>query len=203
MPGSIKLWSFADVDRSGKVRWAARELGYEIEEIRVPPGEHTTDPYRQINPYEQIPTAELDGKTLIESTAICLSLATRHPQVGLIPADPSCLDTFWQSIGLSTGTLETPVVQYYLSKAGFMDEVWTGLLEAPLRKRINVFARELPENGYICGDFTLADIFAAYVLRLSVQSELLPFEGKIETYMRGLMARPAAQAARIFDSLDV
>jgi glutathione S-transferase len=203
MHKSIKLWSFADVDRSGKVRWTARELGYEIEEIRVGLGEHTSDPYRQLNPYEQIPTAELDGKILLESTAICLSLASRHPQAGLIPADRSRLDIFWQSISLSTSTLEMPVVQYYLSKSGFMDEVWTGLLEAPLRKRVNVFARELPDNGYICGDFTLADVCAAYVLRLGVQSELLPFEGKLETYMRSLMARPAAQAARIFDSLDV
>ena len=31
----IKIWSFADVDRGGKVRWTANELGYEIEEERV------------------------------------------------------------------------------------------------------------------------------------------------------------------------
>ena len=58
MHKSIKLWSFADVDRSGKVRWTAREPGYEIEEIKVGLGEHTSDPYRQLNPYEQIPTAD-------------------------------------------------------------------------------------------------------------------------------------------------
>ena len=31
---------------------------------------------------------------------------------------------------------------------------------------------------------------------------LLPFEGKLEKYLRALMARPAAQAARFFDSLE-
>jgi len=34
MKKHIKLWSFADVDRSGKVRWTARESGYEIEEMK-------------------------------------------------------------------------------------------------------------------------------------------------------------------------
>jgi glutathione S-transferase len=203
MKKHIKLWSFADVDRSGKVRWTARELGYEIEEVKVRLGEQTADPYRQMNPYEQIPTAELEGEILIESTAICLSLAERHPETGLIPMDQCVRDRFWQSINLSASTLEIPVVQYYLSKAGFMDSTWTGLLAAPLGKRIAVFADDLPNTGYICGDFTLADICAAYVLRLAVQADLLPFEGKLETYMRSLMARPAAQAARIFDSLEV
>ncbi|MBT8047140.1 MAG: glutathione S-transferase family protein [Xanthomonadales bacterium] len=203
MTGKIKLWSFADVDRSGKVRWTACELGYEIEEVKVNLGEHASDPYRQMNPYEQIPTAELDGKILIESTAICLSLAERHPEAALIPSDQAVRDHFWQSINLSASSLEIPAVQYYLSRAGFMDETWTGLLEGPLGKRINVFASDLPDTGYICGDFTLADICAAYVLRLGVQAKLLPFEGKLETYMRRLMARPASRAARIFDSLEV
>ena len=59
MSKHIRIWSFADVDRSGKVRWAAQELGYEIEEVRVKPGEHAKEPYRKLNPYEQIPAAEL------------------------------------------------------------------------------------------------------------------------------------------------
>lgn len=203
MTRQIKLWSFADVDRSGKVRWTANELGYEIEEVKVRPGEHSADPYRQLNPYEQIPTAELDGEIMIESTAICLSLAERHPEARLIPADRSSRDVFWQSLSLSASTLESPAVQYYLSKTGFMDGTWIGLLEAPLRKRISVFAGSLPESGYICGNFTLADVCASYVLRLGVQAELISFEGTLKTYMSRLMSRPAAQAARFFDSLEV
>jgi len=198
----IKLWSFADVDRSGKVRWTANELGYDIEEVRVKPGEHTADPYRQLNPYEQVPTGELDGKILIESTAICLALAERHPQSRLIPEDRDTRDLFWQSVELSTTTLEAPVVFCYLAKLDIVDAAWRDMWAPHIDKRLNVFAASMPGDGYICGAFSLADICAAYVLRIAVQAELLTLEGKLERYLRRLMARPAAKAARFFDTLE-
>jgi len=201
MSKHIKIWSFADVDRSGKVRWTAEELGYEIEEIRIKPGEQATDPYRQLNPYEQIPVAELDGKTLMESTAICILLAERNPEAALIPSGQENRDLFWQSMSLCSSTLEMPAVMYFLSESGFQDPAWKKLFSDSISKRLAVFSESLPGEGYICGEFSLADICAAYVLRIGVQAELLPFEGKLEHYLRRLMARPAAQAARIFSSL--
>jgi glutathione S-transferase len=195
----IKIWSFADVDRSGKVRWTANELGYNIEEVRVGLGEHRADPYRALNPYGQIPTAQLDGQTLIESTAICLALAERHPEACLVPQERLSRDRFWQSVNLSVSTLETPVVLYYLSQHGIVDAAWASLCSSAISTRLPVFAASMPQEGYICGEFSLADICAAYVLRIGVQAELLPLEGKLESYLRRLMARPAAQAARFFD----
>jgi len=203
MNRQIKIWSFSDRDRSGKVRWTANELGYEVEEVRVKLGEHAMDPYRQLNPYEQIPAAELDGKILIESTAICLSLAERHPQAAMIPPEREGRDLFWQSLNLSSSTLEMPVILYYLSKRGVTDAAWAELWAGALGKRLTVFAESLPQQAFICDDFSLADIFAAYVLRVGVQAGLLPFEGRLERYLRRLMARPAARAARFFDSLEV
>jgi glutathione S-transferase len=203
MSKHIKIWSFADVDRSGKVRWAANELGYEIEEERIKPGDHKADTYRQMNPYEQIPTAEVDGKILVESTAICVMLAERHPDSGLIPQDRETRELFWQSMSTSSSTLEMPVVLYYLSKAGFIDEAWQELWVDSLRRRLAVFASSMPDTGYICDEFTLADICAAYSLRIGIQAGLLPQEGRLENYMRRLMERPAARAARFFDSLEL
>lgn len=201
MSRQIKIWSFADVDRSGKVRWTAEELGYEIEEVRVKPGEQGGESYRQLNPYRQIPTAELDGQTLIESTAICLALAERHPEAGLIPEDRASREGFWQSVSLAVSTLETPVVMYYLSKNGIVDAAWASLWAKPLEARLPVFSASMPAEGYICGDFSLADICAAYVLRIGVQAGLLPMEGHLAGYLRRLMARPAAQAARFFHGI--
>lgn len=203
MSKHIKLWSFADVDRSGKVRWTANELGYEIEEERIRPGNHKTDAYRQMNPYEQIPTAEVDGKLLVESTAICVMLAERHPEAGLIPQDRDARELFWQSMSTSSSTLEMPVVLYYLSKSGFIDAAWQGLWADSLQRRLAVFGGSMPETGYICDEFTLADICAAYSLRIGIQAGLLPLEGRLENFMRRLMERPAAQASRFFDSLEL
>ncbi len=201
MSRRLKLWSFADMDRSGKVRWTAEELGYEIEEVRVKMGDQAGDSYRQLNPYGQIPAVELDGETLVESNAICLALAERHPESGLIPQDRTSRERFWQSVSLATSSLELPVVMYYLAKIGFVDSAWAPLLTGSLKAKLPVFSASMPADGYICGDFTLADIFAAYVLRIGVQAELLPLEGSLADYLHRLMARPAAKAARFFEGV--
>jgi glutathione S-transferase len=56
----------------------------------------------------------------------------------------------------------------------------------------------MPQDGFICGDFTLADICAAYPLRIAVQAGLLPLEGGLKAYLQRLKERPAAIAARFF-----
>jgi glutathione S-transferase len=201
MDKRIRIWSFGDVDRSGKVRWTAQELGYEIEESRLELGDQARDPYRVLNPYEQIPTVELDGEALIESTAICILLAERHPGSGLIPAQEMTRKLFWQSLSVSTNTLEMPVVMYFLSKMGITDPNLVDILRAPLAKRLRIFADEMPDEGYICGEFTLADICAAYCLRIGVQAGLLTFDGKLERYLGRLMERRGAAAARFFESM--
>jgi glutathione S-transferase len=194
----IRIWSFADVDRSGKVRWTANELGYEIEEERVKLGEHAAGPYLELNPYGQIPTVELDGQILIESNAICLALAERHPEANLVPQGRELRELFWQSVSLSASTLEAPVVMYFLSNSGFIDAAWKQLCAQSLKSKLPTFAASMPADGYICDEFSIADICAGYVLRIGVQAGLLPLEGQLEGYLRRLMARPAAQAARFF-----
>jgi glutathione S-transferase len=161
MSRHIKLWSFADVDRSGKVRWTANELGYEIDETRVKLGEHAASPYLELNPYGQVPTAEFDGQRMIESTAICLALAERHPEAGLIPTQQAVRDRFWQVVNLATTTFELPVVLYYLSKREVIDAAWAPLWEGMLTRRLPVFAADMPAERFVCGDFSVADICAA------------------------------------------
>ena len=203
MSQTIKLYSFADVDRSGKIRWTACELGYEIKESRLELGEHRQPEYLKLNPYAQIPTAIVDGEAWIESTAICLSLAEKHPQAGLIPSAPDLRAKFWQYLHLTSSTLEMPVVAYILESRGVGKKGWQDLLGDDLRKRLEAFASDLPPEAYLCGSFSIADVCAGYVLRIAVQAGLLPFEGRLAAYMDRLRARPAAIQSRIFDTLEV
>ena len=83
-----------------------------------------------------------------------------------------------------------------------MEPTWGPLWSESLQRNLPVFAATMPEAGYICGNFTLADICAAYVLRIGVQSGLLQMEGMLAAYLRRLMERPAARAARFFGGLD-
>jgi glutathione S-transferase len=197
----IKLYSFGDFDRSGKVRWTAEELGYEIEESRLSAPQQRDEAYRALNPYAQVPTAELGGKILLESTAIAVILAERHPEYGLIPAAGDSRESFWQSLSIAGSTLEQLTVNYFVSRSGIIDAAWMDLVGEPIAERLQVFADSMPEMGFICGDFSLADICAAYPLRIAVQAGLLKLEGRLEAYLGRLMTRPAASAARFFEGL--
>ena len=199
MNKSIKLYSFGDFDRSGKVRWTAEELGYEIEESRLSAPQQREDEYRSLNPYTQIPTVELEGKVLVESTAIAVILAQRHPQYGLIPEARDSREKFWQCLSIAGSTLEQLTVNYFVSKSGIIDAAWTDLVGEPIAERLKVFADSMPQDGYICGDFTLADICAAYPLRIAVQAGLLPLGNGLNAYMNRLKERPAAVAAKFFN----
>ena len=202
MSKAIQIFSFADVDRSGKVRWTACELGYEIEETRLELGEHQGEDYLRLNPYAQVPTATIDGKNFIESSAICVLMAERHPEAGLIPTDLEQREVFWQQVSVAVTSLETPVVNYFLASRGIMDERWKSMLEDSLKPRIETFVSTMPTSGYLAGDFSLADIFAAYVLRVAIQGGVLINDGVLADYLDRLRARPAAAASRMFDSLD-
>ena len=158
MSQSIRLYSFADVDRSGKVRWTAREIGLDVEDSRLELGEQSGEAYLQLNPYAQVPTAEIEGQSFVESTAICLILAERHPGIGLIPVEAEQREEFWQNVALATTTLEQPMVNYSLSKWGVIDERWAELLKEGLIPRLETFADSMPDEGYLHGAFTLADI---------------------------------------------
>jgi len=127
----IKLYSFGNFDRSGKVRWTAEELGYEIEESRLNAPQQRDEAYRVLNPYAQVPTAELEGKILLESTAIAVILAERHPEYGLIPATGDSRETFWQSLSIASSTLEQLTVNYFVSKSGIIDAAWMDLVGEP------------------------------------------------------------------------
>ena len=201
MSQSIRLYSFADVDRSGKVRWTAREIGLDVEDSRLELGEQAGEAYLQLNPYAQVPTAEIEGQSFVESTAICLILAERHPGIGLIPVEAEQREEFWQNVALATTTLEQPMVNYSLSKWGVIDERWAELLKEGLKPRLETFADSMPDEGYLHGAFTLADIFAAYILRMGIQSGLLQKRGKLSDYLDRLRKRPAAVEARFFNSL--
>lgn len=202
MDAPARLYSFADVDRSGKVRWTAAELGLGLEEARLKVGEQAGEDYLRLNPYAQIPTLAQGDDVLIESTAICLILAERHPESGLIPSGGAARERFWQLAALVTTTLEMPMVNYFLGQAGVIDERWPDLLEDGLRPRMQTFAGEAPAEGYLCGNFSLADIFAGYVLRLGIQAGLVANEGTLAAYFQRLRERPAAQASRVFAILD-
>ncbi|GMV13409.1 MAG: glutathione S-transferase family protein [Myxococcales bacterium] len=202
MPESITLYGFGDDDRSGKVRWTARELGLEIEEVGVRPGDNRKPPYTELNPFAHIPTVKFRGEILTESTAICHTLAEAfdEPKLWVARGEPERRAyLFW--LAAFGETLEARLVECAVSRAGILGPEYFALHEKGLRFKLGVVAERLPREGYLCGErFSVADVLGGYSLRLAVQCGLIE-RAKVEPYLGRLVARPAAVQSRVFASL--
>ena len=202
MRDSITLYGFGDNDRSGKVRWVARELGLTVDEQPVTPGDHYKPPYAALNAYKHVPTATFRGQTLRESTAIChwLAESVETPKLWIGPGE-SGRDVYLYWLAVFGETFESRLVETAVAMAGIADARFVELHDKALRRKLAVAAAELPESGYLCGDaFTLADVLAGYSLRLAVQTGVIEREA-VDPYLSRLVDRPAARESRIFASL--
>lgn len=200
---TLDLYGFSINDRSGKVRWLAHELGLEVVEHRLEFGDQRSDDYLALNPYASIPTMIWRGETLTESTATCIYLAESFPDTGLaVFAKESCRYAYLRWLSLFAESFEMRLVEYMLAGAGIMPGELRTMHGDALKYRCDVLVKELPASGYLVADrFTVADIVAAYSLRLAVGGGLIEFDA-ISGYLEPLMARPAAKASEFFASLD-
>ena len=73
--------------RSTRVLWLAEEAGAPLDVVVIAREEKSTDDYRKMHPLGRSPAYVEDGGPVFESAALCLHLADRHPEAGLI-AEP-------------------------------------------------------------------------------------------------------------------
>ena len=73
--------------RDFRVRWALEEAGLPYEERLIGPEDQSTESYRALQPFGQIPAIEEDGLPLFESGAIVLHIASGRKR--LMPSDPA------------------------------------------------------------------------------------------------------------------
>ena len=174
MSESLELYGFGNNDRSGKVRWVAEELGLTIEERMVRFGEHRQPPYTNLNPLAQIPTVRWRGRVLMESTAICQTLAEAFdaPKLWVGRGEPA-RDTYLYWLAAFAETLEGRLVECAVSKNGILGPEFFQL-HAPIVR------------------FKLA--------ALALRTELVD-PALVMPYVDRLRARPAAERSKVFASL--
>ena len=79
-PGACSLASHIGLEETG--------APYELKPILLAKGQQRTEAYLKINPRGKVPAFVVDGKVLVENTAILTYLARRFPEKKLLPADP-------------------------------------------------------------------------------------------------------------------
>jgi glutathione S-transferase len=69
------------------VRWTLHEVELPFEEVRLDykVEEHKSSDFLKKNPFGTIPALELEGNVLVESGAICNTLAEKFPQARSAP----------------------------------------------------------------------------------------------------------------------
>jgi len=80
-PGACSLASHIGLEESG--------APYEAKPILLAKGQQRTEEYQKINPRGKVPALSVDGKILVENTAILIYLARRFPEKKLMPSDPA------------------------------------------------------------------------------------------------------------------
>ena len=78
-PGACSLASHIGLEETG--------APYEAKPILLAKGQQRTEEYQKINPRGKVPALSVDGKILVENTAILTYLARRFPDKKLMPAD--------------------------------------------------------------------------------------------------------------------
>ncbi len=80
-PGACSLASHIGLEETG--------TPYEAKPILLAKGQQRTEEYQKINPRGKVPALSVDGKVLVENTAILTYLARRFPEKKLMPTDPA------------------------------------------------------------------------------------------------------------------
>jgi glutathione S-transferase len=88
-PGACSMASHIGLEECG--------AAYTGHPVLIAKGEQKTAEYAKINPRGKVPALAVDGRIIVENTAILSYLARRYPEAKLLPADPvdeaNCIGT--------------------------------------------------------------------------------------------------------------
>lgn len=186
------------ISRSTRIIWLCEELALDYELIQ-----HTRDPatFRSppslalIHPLAKAPAIEVDGRTMVESSAIIEYLVERHGGGRLLPPETERA-AYLEWLHFTEGTLGMPMIMRLLSARLGLAAPAVGFMDAELDKQLGWIDSQLEGREFLCGEtFTGADINLEYMLEHAEQMGLLSARPNLAGYLARLKARPAYRKA--------
>jgi glutathione S-transferase len=183
--------------RSTRVLWLAEEAGAQLDVVVIEREQKATDEYRKMHPLGRSPAYVEEGGPVFESAALCLHLADRHPDAGLIGelgSHERALHYQWCFFAMTE--LESPLMdaaRQVWKDSGDADPEITAAALGRFEKGADVVASALVGGEYLVGNrFSVADVVVGGVLTFARMSELVPeLPPGIAPYVDALEARPA------------
>lgn len=198
----LKVYGFSKVNplargrtRDLRVLWALEEmqLPFEIAGMDHPARDLSTEAYRRLSPFEQIPAIDDDGLVLSESGAIVIYLAKKSGR--LMPRDRAGEAQVMRWCFAALNTVEPPLL-------GLMLFDWTSggscdghreFLAGWVHRVLTNLQRWLADREFVAtSEFTVADILMAHVLSAGVKDDglIAPYPA-VAAYRDRCLARPA------------
>lgn len=188
----MELYSFINVDRSGRVRWLLEELEvpYVDRVLDYDKGQSKTPEYLALNPMGRVPTLVDGPVTITESAAICMYLADKFALKGLAPhTDSPERPAYLQWMAFSIGTLE-PIFANLRFRENMKDEERVEI-DSATDKIIRTLEIALDGRDFLLGNnFSAADIMIADLLRWK-KMMLLERSPVLKAYYERVAKRPA------------
>ena len=182
--------------RDIRVRWALEEAGLAYEERLIRHEDISSEDYRALQPFSQVPAYEEDGLVLFETGSIVLHIARKSE--ALMTADPGHEAQVITWMFAALNTIEPPVqtlaMMDVFNKGPAWDALRPGAMEM-VEKRLDALARELDGKDYLLGRFSAADLLMTTVLRILRNTDLVERRPVLDSYKKRNEERPAFQKA--------
>ena len=180
--------------RDLRVQWALEEMGlpYRVQGVDHTGGENLGEAFSAISPFHQLPVLDDDGLILSETGAILIHLAEKSGR--LIPADPADRAHVIQWTLAALSTVEAPIQPLKLMDMGAMGDPGEArdFLTGWTHRVLGNLDRRLAGRDWIAtGDFTIADLLLASVLRQIRHTDLMDAHPNVKAFYDRAMARPA------------
>ncbi|MFL5813147.1 MAG: glutathione S-transferase family protein [Bdellovibrionia bacterium] len=202
----IRLHANAPFDRSAKVRWLLNEMGvaYEDRWLDVENNESESPGFLKLNPMGRIPVAEINGRVLFESGALCAYVADLYLDKGMAPAlDAPERGEYQKWMYFASATIDSLQWRYDLLEdipPSAVKSEKVKDLQDELRGALEAIDQSLAKGSYLVGNhFSTADIcvsYQLYWLRFAPEyKSVMDTFPRVETYIDRMFARPAAKTA--------
>jgi glutathione S-transferase len=179
--------------RDLRVRWALEEAGLPYETDLISPQIQASKPYRQWQPFGQVPAYRDGDVEMFESGAIVLHIAAQSETLAPKDSAGRARVTSWVIAALNS--VEPHVQNFVHLDAFHAGEEWTKerrpQVLAMLEGRLKALCAWLDGKTYLESRFTAGDLMMATVLRELTRSGVLANFPVLDAYLRRCEARPA------------
>lgn len=198
----ITLYEYGP-SRSARCRWTLLEAGLPFTSVDEGPSLVGSERLKPFHPLKKVPAAEINGKPLFESAAICTAIADLVPDLDLVgPSGSWARAEHDQWVSFTLSEMECWVWNTDMNSRVLPEEK---RISAHLRQNGALFRRGarvmdafLADREYLVDNrFTITDIIASFAVQWGRSQGLIDDFPNLQSYLERLGTRPHSTLKQI------